>query len=130
MKRRLVFISSMLLTLATSTIAFATVADAAVVRHHFVHLTVAHGGHAHAAHGRHAGHGGWVGRDWTGDNWGSNYGRMDSDYNGYGSYHGYAGFLTFSHRMAVFRQSRLSTFALLRPPYRGFAERLTKFLTR
>jgi hypothetical protein len=91
MKRRLVFISSMLLTLATSTIAFATVADAAVVRHHFVHLTVAHGGHAHAAHGRHAGHGGWVGRDWTGDNWGSNYGRMDSDYNGYGSYHGYAG---------------------------------------
>ena len=49
---------------------------------------------------------------------------------GMGSYHGHAGFLTFSHRMAVFRQSRLSTFALLRPPYRGFAERLTKFLTR
>jgi coniferyl-aldehyde dehydrogenase len=49
---------------------------------------------------------------------------------GMGSYHGHAGFLTFSHRMPVFRQSRLSTFALLRPPYRGFAERMTKFLTR
>ena len=49
---------------------------------------------------------------------------------GMGSYHGHAGFLTFSHRMAVFRQSRLSTFALLRPPYRRLAEALTKFLTR
>ena len=49
---------------------------------------------------------------------------------GMGSYHGHAGFLTFSHRMPVFRQARLSTFALLRPPYRGFAERMTKFLTR
>jgi coniferyl-aldehyde dehydrogenase len=49
---------------------------------------------------------------------------------GMGSYHGHAGFLTFSHRMAVFRQSRLSSFALLRPPYRSMAERLTKFLTR
>lgn len=49
---------------------------------------------------------------------------------GMGSYHGHAGFLTFSHRMPVFRQSRLSSSALLRPPYRGFADRMTKFLTR
>jgi len=49
---------------------------------------------------------------------------------GMGSYHGHAGFLTFSHRMPVFRQSRLSSFALLRPPYRGLADRLTEFLTR
>lgn len=49
---------------------------------------------------------------------------------GMGSYHGHAGFLTFSHRMAVFRQSSLSTFALLRPPYRGFADWLVKFLAR
>jgi len=35
-----------------------------------------------------------------------------------------------SASMAVFRQSRLSTFALLRPPYRRLAEALTKFLTR
>ncbi|HEX6613061.1 MAG TPA: coniferyl aldehyde dehydrogenase [Rhodanobacteraceae bacterium] len=49
---------------------------------------------------------------------------------GMGSYHGHAGFLTFSHRMPVFRQSRLSGFALMRPPYRGFADRLAKFLTR
>jgi hypothetical protein len=32
--------------------------------------------------------------------------------------------------MPVFRQSRLSTFALLRPPYRRFADLMTKFLTR
>ncbi|HET7558063.1 MAG TPA: coniferyl aldehyde dehydrogenase [Rhodanobacteraceae bacterium] len=49
---------------------------------------------------------------------------------GMGSYHGHAGFLTFSHRMAVFRQSRLSTFALLRPPYRRFADWMARFLTR
>ena len=49
---------------------------------------------------------------------------------GMGSYHGHAGFLTFSHRMPVFRQSRLSTFALLRPPYRKLAGALAKFLTR
>lgn len=90
MKRQLVFISSILLTLATSAIPFA-VADAAVARHHFVRLTAAHGDHPHAAHGRHASYGGWVSRAWTGDNWGGNDGRMDSDYNGYGSYHGYAG---------------------------------------
>lgn len=49
---------------------------------------------------------------------------------GMGAYHGHAGFLTFSHRMPVFRQSRISTFALLRPPYRTLANRLARFLTR
>ena len=91
MKKQLILIGSILLTLATSAIPFATVADAAVVTHHFVQLTAAHGGHGHAAHGGHGGHGVWFGRGWTGDNWGGDNGRMDSDYNGYGSYHGYAG---------------------------------------
>ena len=49
---------------------------------------------------------------------------------GMGAYHGREGFLAFSKRMPVFRQARWSSFALLRPPYRGFTERLTKFLTR
>ncbi|HXS73245.1 MAG TPA: coniferyl aldehyde dehydrogenase [Rhodanobacteraceae bacterium] len=49
---------------------------------------------------------------------------------GMGAYHGHAGFLTFSHRMPVFRQARVSSFALLRPPYRGLANALVKFLTR
>ncbi|BCG89903.1 MULTISPECIES: hypothetical protein [unclassified Mesorhizobium] len=88
MKRQLVFISSILLTLATSAIPFATVADAAVVKHHYVHLTAAHGGHSNGGHG---GHGGWVGGGWTGDNSATGNGWMDNYYNGYGSYHGYAG---------------------------------------
>jgi hypothetical protein len=91
MKRQLVFVSSILLTLATSAIAFATVADAAVVRHHFIQLTAAHGGHANAAHGGHQGSGGWVGGGWTAENSATDNGRMDSYYNGYGSYHGYVG---------------------------------------
>jgi hypothetical protein len=93
MKSQLVLIGSVVLTLATTAITFATVADAAVVRHHFVHFTTAHsgGGHAQAAHGGHASGGSWVGRGWTGDNWGGDNGRMDSYYNGYGSYHGYVG---------------------------------------
>ncbi|MBS0432196.1 MAG: coniferyl aldehyde dehydrogenase [Proteobacteria bacterium] len=49
---------------------------------------------------------------------------------GMGAYHGHAGFLTFSHRMAVFRQSRFSSFALMRPPYGRLAERLLRVLTR
>ncbi|HTA65770.1 MAG TPA: coniferyl aldehyde dehydrogenase, partial [Xanthomonadaceae bacterium] len=49
---------------------------------------------------------------------------------GMGSYHGHAGFLTFSHRKSVLRQARLSSMALFKPPYRGLADRLVKFLTR
>jgi len=91
MKRQLVFISSILLTLATSAIPFASVADAAVVRHHFVHVSAARGGYTQAAHGGQARHGGWVGGGWTAENSATDNGRMDSYYNGYGSYHGYAG---------------------------------------
>ena len=84
MKRQLVFISSILLTLAASSVPFATAADAAVVKHHYVHLTAAHGGHSNGGHG---GHGGWVGGGWTADNSTGGNGWMDSYYNGYGSYH-------------------------------------------
>ena len=43
---------------------------------------------------------------------------------GSGAYHGRAGFDTFTHRRAVFVQSRLSGTRLLRPPYGRLAERL------
>jgi len=36
---------------------------------------------------------------------------------GHGAYHGEAGFLTFSHRQPIFRQSRYATASLLYPPY-------------
>ena len=49
---------------------------------------------------------------------------------GMGAYHGHAGFLAFSHRMPVFRQSRLATSGLLRPPYGKLADRLLRLLTR
>ncbi|MBS0461810.1 MAG: coniferyl aldehyde dehydrogenase [Proteobacteria bacterium] len=49
---------------------------------------------------------------------------------GMGRYHGYDGFATFSHPKAVLRQARLSSMALFKPPYRGLADRLVKFLTR
>ena len=49
---------------------------------------------------------------------------------GMGSYHGHQGFLTFSKEMPVFYQARFSSLALLRPPYRGYADRLLRFLTR
>lgn len=48
---------------------------------------------------------------------------------GMGAYHGHAGFLTFSRRVPVFRQARVSSFALLRPPYRKLADFLVRFLT-
>lgn len=49
---------------------------------------------------------------------------------GMGHYHGHEGFLTFSKQKAVFYQSRLSSMALFKPPYRGFADFLVRFLTR
>ncbi|GAB4187081.1 MAG: coniferyl aldehyde dehydrogenase [Wenzhouxiangellaceae bacterium] len=49
---------------------------------------------------------------------------------GMGQYHGYDGFLTFSKKKAVFRQSRWNSAALFRPPYRGWKERLLAFLAR
>ncbi|HEV3193880.1 MAG TPA: coniferyl aldehyde dehydrogenase [Polyangiaceae bacterium] len=47
---------------------------------------------------------------------------------GMGRYHGREGFETFSQQKAVYRQSRISTTALLRPPYRKTADRLLRFL--
>ena len=49
---------------------------------------------------------------------------------GMGHYHGREGFLTFTKQKPVLYQSRLSSFALMRPPYRRFADFLVKFLTR
>ena len=49
---------------------------------------------------------------------------------GMGAYHGYEGFLALSKRKPVFYQSRLSSMALFKQPYRGLADRLAKFLTR
>jgi coniferyl-aldehyde dehydrogenase len=47
-----------------------------------------------------------------------------------GRYHGHDGFLTFSQQKAVLYQSRLTSMGLFKPPYRGLADRLVKFLTR
>ncbi len=49
---------------------------------------------------------------------------------GMGSYHGRAGFDTFTHRRPVFVQSRFSPTRLLRPPYGPRADRLLRFLLR
>jgi coniferyl-aldehyde dehydrogenase len=49
---------------------------------------------------------------------------------GMGHYHGHAGFLTFSKQKAVLRQARLSSMALMRPPYGRVANFLVRFLTR
>ncbi len=47
---------------------------------------------------------------------------------GMGHYHSREGFDSFSQQKAVYRQSRISTTALLRPPYRKTADRLLRFL--
>ena len=93
MKRQIVFISSIVLALATSATSFDTVANAAVVRHHHVHHATAHrsGGHRHAVHGGYGNHSGWVRSGWTGDDCVGDNGWIDGYYNGYGSYNGYAG---------------------------------------
>ncbi|MBB5208066.1 coniferyl aldehyde dehydrogenase [Chiayiivirga flava] len=49
---------------------------------------------------------------------------------GMGHYHGREGFLTFSKQTSVFWQARFTGMALFKPPYRGLADRLVKFLTR
>jgi len=49
---------------------------------------------------------------------------------GIGSYHGVEGFRAFSHRKAVFRQSRFNTVDLLRPPYGKRFDRILKLLMR
>lgn len=49
---------------------------------------------------------------------------------GFGSYHGDAGFETFSHFKPIFVQSRLNSVALLRAPYTAFSRRLLNLILR
>jgi coniferyl-aldehyde dehydrogenase len=49
---------------------------------------------------------------------------------GMGAYHGREGFLTFSKRTSVFRQSRLNGMTLFDPPYSNFARKLVEFLSK
>jgi coniferyl-aldehyde dehydrogenase len=49
---------------------------------------------------------------------------------GMGHYHGHEGFLTFSKQKPVLYQARFSSMKFMRPPYRGIADFLVKFLTR
>jgi coniferyl-aldehyde dehydrogenase len=49
---------------------------------------------------------------------------------GMGSYHGFAGFETFSHRKGVFHQSRLNAIWMLHPPFRGLATAMLNILLR
>jgi acyl-CoA reductase-like NAD-dependent aldehyde dehydrogenase len=47
---------------------------------------------------------------------------------GMGSYHGPEGFYTFSHKKAVFQQSRLNTVGLLSPPFGTRIDRMLDFV--
>jgi coniferyl-aldehyde dehydrogenase len=47
---------------------------------------------------------------------------------GFGAYHGEAGFQTFSHRKAVFLQSRFNLSSVLRPPFGALANHLIRAL--
>lgn len=49
---------------------------------------------------------------------------------GMGAYHGRDGFRTFSHQKSVFRQARLNTSRLIRPPYGRLVERMISVLMR
>ncbi|HST27337.1 MAG TPA: coniferyl aldehyde dehydrogenase [Rudaea sp.] len=49
---------------------------------------------------------------------------------GMGAYHGRAGFLALSKAKPVLYQARWTSMKLMRPPYRGVANFITKFLTR
>ena len=49
---------------------------------------------------------------------------------GTGAIHGRAGFDTFSKLLPVFRQSRLAASDWIRPPYRGFVDRMIRFLAK
>ena len=49
---------------------------------------------------------------------------------GMGHYHGREGFLAFSKQKPVLYQARWTSMKLMRPPYRGIADFLVKFLTR
>ena len=49
---------------------------------------------------------------------------------GMGVYHGREGFMTFSKRTSVFRQSRMNGMKLFDSPYTGFARKLVEFLSK
>jgi coniferyl-aldehyde dehydrogenase len=49
---------------------------------------------------------------------------------GTGAIHGRAGFETFSKLLPVFRQSRFAASDLIKPPYRGFVDRLVRLLAK
>jgi coniferyl-aldehyde dehydrogenase len=49
---------------------------------------------------------------------------------GMGHYHGHEGFLAFSKQKPVLYQARWTSMKFMRPPYRGVADFLVKFLTR
>lgn len=49
---------------------------------------------------------------------------------GIGSYHGEAGFRTFSHARSVFRQARINGAGMTKPPYGSRMERMLSFLLR
>ena len=49
---------------------------------------------------------------------------------GMGAYHGRAGFLALSKAKPVLYQARWTSMKLMRPPYRGVADFITRFLTR
>ncbi len=49
---------------------------------------------------------------------------------GMGAYHGWEGFLTFSHARAVFQQSPLDALKIMRPPYGPALEKALSFLIR
>jgi len=49
---------------------------------------------------------------------------------GMGQYHGHEGFLNFSKTLPIFRQARMTTLDLLKPPYTGFIDRLVRMLAR
>ena len=47
---------------------------------------------------------------------------------GIGCYHGYEGFLTFSHSKHVFTQLKPASIKFLYPPYTNFGKQIRKFL--
>jgi coniferyl-aldehyde dehydrogenase len=49
---------------------------------------------------------------------------------GIGHYHGHQGFLTFTKQKPILFQARWTSMKMMRPPYRGIANFLVKFLTR
>jgi acyl-CoA reductase-like NAD-dependent aldehyde dehydrogenase len=49
---------------------------------------------------------------------------------GFGAYHGFEGFESFSHKKGVMIQSRISGAKFIHPPYRESWKRIMRFLTR